>query len=97
MSAGAHSAKPLPHDIVGGKRDIYQGLIDMSAQQVAAGTAGERQAYFRRDELAASVNLSPVRVSVVLRWLDDEGYLSYTPGGPGRLSKVVFAPRAETV
>lgn len=76
----------LPPGVVGGKRRVYEALCAMANDQRTT----PHEVYFRKADLADKSGLSISRITPNLHWLQDQQYLTYTPGDPGMLSHVVF-------
>ena len=84
--------RPLPPWVVGGKRNVYAALCVMADEGPSSNDPPHREVYFRKTTLATQAGLSISRITPILHWLQSEGYLSYTPGNPGSLSRVAFMP-----
>lgn len=95
-------ARALPRGIVGSKVKVYDALLSMLTSPPKRTDQGwtntdRDEVYFRKGDVIERSGVSAPHVAVCLRWLHENAYITYTPGGPGRLSHARIATEAEEV
>lgn len=92
--------RSLPRGLVGSKVKVYDALLNLRSTPPHHGDQGwtetaPDEVFFRKRDVVERSGVSTPHVASCLRWLHENGYITYTSGGPGRLSHVKIAAAEE--